>query len=124
MVASLFEVRTRWQCSFTSQEMLLQPHLIANNGLFGINYGTYQSLTRFAILLGEPVVRYFPQRRTYGYIEYCWIAPVKNVVQPQRLQVICSGLDQELNRFRVARSYRALLDRINFIPSMIYSGFC
>ena len=79
-LASLFEVHTRWQCSFTSQEMLLQPHLIANNGLFGINYGTYRSFTRFAILLGELVVRYFPLRRTYEYVEYYWIALVKNVV--------------------------------------------
>ena len=82
------------------------------------------SHTRYIILLGEPVVIYFPEKRTYVDTEYCWIVHVKNVVQPQNLQAICSSLVQGLNVFGGARSFQLLSDRVSFILSLIYFGFC
>ena len=84
---------------------MLQHRQIARTGVFGGNFGNFLSPTRFAILLGGPVVIFSLLKIICSIVKCSRKTYVTNVARLRNPLVTCSSHVPERNWFGIVRSF-------------------
>ena len=117
-------VPIRWLWISIALLRMLQHHRIARTGVFGGNFGNFQSPTRFAISLGGPVVIFSLLKIICSIVKCSRKTYVTNVARLPNPLVTCSGHVPEHSWSGIVRSFLVHSGQTDFIPSLIYCGSC